>query len=127
MEITNKSMLKFIRFAAKKANYPFEVTRLNAFEILESLADNYTESLAESLERGYNLALRTYTGRGDDNYNALTDNLDSIVQLLDIGVDYAGLYPSFELNRGGKKFTEYSALNALRQRLNYWNHWTKEG
>lgn len=126
MEISNKSMLKFITYAAKRANYPGEVTRFNAFEILESLANAYPDSLADTIERGYTLAVRTYTGRSDDNYNALTDNIDSILQLLDIGVDYPGLYPTFELTRGGKKFTEYSALNALRQRLNYWNHWKAE-
>ncbi len=123
MEISNKAMLKFISHAAKRANYPGKVTRFNAFEILESMADNYPDSLADSVERGYILAVRTYTERGDDNYNALTDNLDSIMQLLDIGVDYPGLYPSFQLTRNGKKFTEYSALGALRQRLNFWNHW----
>ena len=123
MEISNKSLLKFIAYAAKRANYPGEVTRYNAHEILTAMAENHAESLAGSIEDGYNLAVRTYTGRSDDNYNALTDNLDSILQLLDIGVDYPGLYPKFELTRNGKHFTEYSALNAIRQYNNFWNHW----
>jgi len=123
MEISNKSMLKFITYAAKRAGYPGEVTRFNAHEILTAMAENYAESLAETIERGYDLAVRTYTGRSDDNYNALTDNLDSIFQLLDIGVDYPGLYPTFELTRNGKHFTEYSALNAIRQYNNFWGHW----
>lgn len=36
---------------------------------------------------------------------------------------YPGLFPTYELTRNGKKLTEYSPLQALRQYNNFWGHW----
>lgn len=126
----NNKMLVTIAKFAKKAGYKGEVTEDNAQEIVKALAENYTDSLANQLEKGYALAVRFYgmyesneTKHFEENYHLISDNLDAILLLLDIKTDYPGLYPSFELDRNGKHFTEYSTLGALRQYNNFWNHW----
>ena len=117
-------MVNTVSAWAKAANFPGEVNADNLEEIIKALAEHYIEFLAKKLDSGYDLAVRLYTGRGDDeNYSLITDNLDNILLLLGIETDYPGLYPTFELDRGGKHFCEYNALGALRQHNNYWNHW----
>lgn len=125
-----KKSTETINAWAKKAGYIGDVTDENAQEILKSVAENKPEFLAAEIEKGFDHAVRMWewgqtpeTQHFAENYDLITDNIESILVMLEISCDYPGLYPTFELTRGGKKFTEYSALNALRQRLNYWNHW----
>lgn len=124
------AMVKTVSHMVKKFGFMGEITRDNIKEIVISLAENHTESFAEQLEKGYEFAVRQYgfydspqTKHFEENYHLITDNLDNIMSLLDIDTDYPGLYPTFEIERNGKHLYEYSALNALRQYNNYWNHW----
>lgn len=127
-----KKTVNTIRKFAKNAGYPHpeSIMAENAESILRAMAENYPESLAESIEKGFNLAVKFWewgqtpqTRHFAENYDFITDNLESILAILDIRVDYPGLYPTYELTRKGKKLTEYSALGAIRQFNNYWNHW----
>lgn len=54
---------------------------------------------------------------------AWANEMESILAILGVSCDYPGLYPTYELTRNGRKFTEYSALNAIRQYNNFWGHW----
>lgn len=127
-----KKTVNTIRKFAKNAKYPNPelITAENAESILKALAEHYPDSLAESFEKGFEIAVRFWewgqspeTRHFSENYDLITDNLESILAILDIRVDYPGLYPTYELTRKGKKLTEYSALGAIRQFNNYWNHW----
>lgn len=111
---------------AKKAGYTLEVNPSNCKEILNTLAVSYSDILADELAKLYKRAVNSYTSRGDVGdryYKSLSDKLDSILALLDIQVDYSGLYPTFELTRNGKHLTEYSTSGALKQYNDFWGFW----
>jgi hypothetical protein len=124
------AMVKTVKKFAQKAGYTVNVDRDNIGEVVKTLASKYTESFAEELQRGYDLAVRQHalyespaTKHFEENYHLISDNLDNILSLLDIDTDYPGLYPTFELDRNGEHFTMHGTLSALRQYNNYWNHW----
>lgn len=121
----NSNVLNQVRRIAIKLGYSGQVTEENAQEIIQSLAENKPDFLAEEIDRLYRKAVNSYTGAsgGDKYWHEVSDLADSIMLLLDIKTDYPGLYPTFELDRGGKHFTENGALNAIRQHNNFWNHW----
>ncbi len=125
-------MVKTVTKFARKNNYTGIIDRDNIQDIIKACAENMPDLFAEFLARGYDFAVRQYehyvspeTRHFEENYHLITENLDNIFKVLDIETDYSGLYPCFELSRGGKHFTEYSTLGALRQYNNFWNHWTK--
>lgn len=126
----NKGTLAIIKRIAKKADYTGIVTEENAKEIIQSLAENRPDFLAQELDKGYEHAVKLYgfyesesTKHFEENYKLITDNLDGIFPLLDIETDYPGLYPCFTLKRNGKTLSEYSILGAIRQYNNFWSHW----
>lgn len=91
------------------------------------MAENMPEDFAHEIEKGYKRAVNQYTGSEStsNRWNKITSNLDGIFEILEINVDYPGLYPAFTIKRNGKTIGEYSPLNAIRQYNNYWNHWQK--
>jgi hypothetical protein len=123
-------MVKTVSKFASKSGYTGQVDRDNLEIIVKVLAEVYTESFAKELERGYEFAVKQYgfytsnkIKHFEENYHLITDNLDNILSILDIDTDYPGLYPTYEIERKGKRLCEYSPLGALRQYNNYWNHW----
>lgn len=124
----NERTLQLIKLITKKAGFGGEVTQENAESVVISLAENQPEFLAGEIEKIYKRAVNAYTSRGDAGdkfYTAESDAADVIFEILKIKVDYPGLYPSFIIVRGEDTMNEYSALNAIRQYNNFWNHWKK--
>jgi hypothetical protein len=124
-----ESTLKQVARIVEKSGYTSEVNQENASGLINSLAKNQPEFLAAELEKMYNFAVSQYDSRGDKgdlNYQVISDNADAIMGLLNIQTDYPGLYPTFEIDRGGIHLCEYSTLGAIRQYNNFWNHWQED-
>ncbi len=114
-----------VKRIAVKAGYMGEISADNVKEIVKALAENHAGVLSHALQKMYKKAVDQFTGSEDTSktWDELTNKADSILALLDIFTDYPGLYPTFELDRGGKHFCETSEDSALKQYNNFWGHW----
>lgn len=105
-------------------------------QVVESTADNIIKLLAENHSNSFVLELESLNKKAAQAWECYASNpnvkdsseyyyniMEELVKPLNITLDYPGLYVTYELTRNGRKLTEYSALNAIRQFNNYWNHW----
>ena len=97
-------------------------------EHIKIVASDYPEILAGELDSITKQAIKAW-----ENYNNqvvtrdLSDKyynlVDSIVEPLNMVTDRGvGLYPTYEIMINGRKYTEYTPLNALRRYNNYWSN-----
>lgn len=123
----SQKTINVIKRMVKESNRDFKtISSYGGF--IRAIAKNNPEILVKELESLNKKAAQAWE-RYANNPNVKDSSgyyyaiMEELVKPLNMTLDYPGLYVTYELTRKGRKFTEYTPLNAIRQFNNYWNHW----
>ena len=124
---TINTILRIMKRAKINPILKDQVTESTAENIVKLLSENHSDSFVlelESLNKKAAQAWERYASNPNikDSSGYYYGIMEELVKPLNMILDYPGLYVTYELTRNGRKFTEYSPLNAIRQYNNFWDN-----